>query len=194
MRRVLKFVLVAATVAFVYAPVKAHADGYVSPFIGVNFANNSGDGRANFGVNAGGMGAGIIGGELDLGYAPSFFGNQGTYGSNYVFDLMGNVIVGIPVGGTHGAGVRPYGTIGLGLIRSQVTGGVNGLIETSNNDVGMNAGVGVMGFLSDHVGLRGDVRYFRTFNDNSNISAANGVNIDFGSFHFWRASFGVVLR
>jgi hypothetical protein len=193
MRRVLKFVLVAATVAIVYAPAKAQADGYVSPFIGVNFANNSGEGRANFGVNAGGMGAGIIGGELDLGYAPSFFGNQGTFGSNYVFDLMGNVIVGIPVGGTHGAGVRPYGTIGLGLIRSQVTGGVNGLVETANNDWGMNAGAGIMGFLSDHVGLRGDVRYFRTFNDNSTING-NWVNIDFGSFHFWRASFGVVLR
>ena len=193
MRRVLKFVMVAATLAVVYAPAKASADGYVSPFIGVNFDNNSGGGRANFGVNAGGMGAGIIGGELDFGYAPSFFGNQGTYGSNYVLDLMGNVIVGIPIGGTHGAGVRPYGTVGLGLIRSQVTGGVNGLIETANNDVGMNAGAGVMGFLSDHVGLRGDVRYFRTFNDNSSISG-QGVNVDFGSFHFWRASFGVVIR
>jgi hypothetical protein len=193
MRRVFKFLMVAATVAMVYAPVKAHADGYVSPFIGVNFGNNSGDGRANFGVNAGGMGAGAIGGELELGYAPSFFGNSGTYGSNYVFDLMGNLIVGIPVGGTHGAGIRPYGTIGLGLIRSQVTGGVNGLIQTANNDWGMNAGAGVMGFLSDHVGLRGDVRYFRNFNDSSTINAP-GVNIDFGSFHFWRASFGVVLR
>jgi len=140
------------------------------------------------------MGAGIIGGELDFGYAPSFFGNQGTYGSNYVMDLMGNVIVGIPIGGTHGAGVRPYGTIGLGLLRSQVTGGVNGLVETSNNDWGLNAGAGVMGFLSDHVGLRGDLRYFRNFNDNSQISVPGGVNIDFGAFHFWRASFGVVLR
>src|SRR5947208_9693560 len=154
MRRVLKFVIVAATLAIVYAPAKAHADGYVSPFIGVNFANNSGDGRANFGVNAGGMGAGIFGAELDLGYAPSFFGNQGTFGSNYVFDLMGNVIVGIPVGGTRGAGFRPYGTIGLGLLRSQVTGGPNGTLEISNNDPGLNAGAGVMGFFGDHVGLR----------------------------------------
>ena len=194
MRRVLKFVIVAATVAVVYAPAKAHADGYVSPFIGVNFANNSGEGRANFGVDAGGMGAGVIGGELELGYAPSFFGNQGTFGSNYVMDLMGNLIVGIPVGGTHGAGLRPYGTIGLGLLRSQVNGGVNGLLPVTNNDVGLDAGVGVMGFLSDHVGLRGDVRYFRNFNDNSTINVPNGVNIDFGSFHFWRASFGVVLR
>jgi hypothetical protein len=185
--------MVAATVALVCAPAVARADGYVSPFIGVNAENNSGSGRANFGVNAGGMGAGIIGGELDFGYSPSFFGNQGTFGSNYVMDLMGNLIVGIPVGGTHGAGVRPYGTIGLGLLRSQVTGGRNGLLETSNNDFGINAGAGVMGFLSDHVGLRGDLRYFRNFNDNSVINAP-GINIDFGSFHFWRASFGVVIR
>ena len=90
--------------------------------------------------------------------------------------------------------MRPYGTIGLGLLRSQVTGGVNGLVQTSNNDWGINAGAGVMGFLSDHVGLRGDLRYFRNFNDNSQISVPGGVNIDFGAFHFWRASFGVVLR
>ena len=193
MRRVLKFAMVIVTAAIVYAPAKAHADGYVSPFVGVNFANNSGEGRANFGVNAGGMGAGVIGGELDFGYAPSFFGNAGTFGSNYVMDLMGNVIVGIPIGGTHGAGLRPYGTIGLGLLRSQVTGGPNGLIPITNNDVGLNAGAGVMGFLSDHVGLRGDVRYFRNFNDDSRIDTG-GVHVDFGSFHFWRASFGVVLR
>ena len=96
MRRVLKVFIVAATAAIIYAPTQARADGYVSPFMGVNFANNSGEGRANFGVDAGGMGAGAIGGELDFGYAPSFFGNQGTFGSNYVMDLMGNLIVGIP--------------------------------------------------------------------------------------------------
>ena len=129
MRRPIKHLLVAAAVALVCAPSVARADGYVSPFIGVNAENNSGNGRANFGVNAGYMGAGIIGGELDFGYSPSFFGNSGTYGSNYVMDFMGNLIVGVPVGGTHGAGVRPYGTIGLGLIRSQVTGCSNGLIE-----------------------------------------------------------------
>src|SRR5437773_1413242 len=177
MGRTIKVVMLAATVALVCAPTQARADGYVSPFIGVNAENNSGNGRANFGVNAGGMGAGIIGGELDFGYAPSFFGNSGTYGSNYVMDLMGNVIVGIPIGGTHGAGVRPYGTIGLGLLRSQVTGGPNGLIPITNNDVGLNAGAGVMGFLSDHVGLRGDVRYFRNFNDDSRIDTG-GVHVD----------------
>ena len=189
--RIFRVLLITATVALIWAPTEARADGYVSPFLGVNFANPSGEGRSNFGVNAGAMGAGAIGFEAELGYAPSFFGNEGTFGSNYVFDLMGNLIVGIPVGGTRGAGFRPYGTIGLGLLRSQVTGGPNGTLEISNNDPGLNAGAGVMGFFGDHVGLRGDVRYFRDLHNNS---TSNSFNIDFGSFHFWRASIGVVLR
>lgn len=190
MRRVIKVLLLCATIALVCAPAPARADGWVSPFIGTNFGNNSGDGRVNVGVNAGAMGAGIIGAELDFGYAPSFFGNAGRFGSNYVMDLMGNLIVGVPVGGTHGKGVRPYATVGAGLIRSQITGGVgNSIVEVADNEVGLNAGAGVMGFLSQHVGLRGDVRYFRNLSGNSTIN-----NIDFGAFHFWRASFGVVLR
>jgi hypothetical protein len=189
MRQLVRCVLVLTVVGLVFAPAAARAEGYVSPFTGVNFANNSGEGRANFGLDVGGMGGGAIGGELDFGYAPNFFGSQGRFGSNYVMDLMGNVIVGVPVGGTHGAGVRPYGTIGLGLMRSQITGGPNGTVAVSDNEWGLNAGLGVMGFLSDHVGLRGDVRYFR------NLTGDNVLNnIDFGSFHFWRASFGVVLR
>jgi hypothetical protein len=189
MRQVLKMALLLATIALVWAPVQARADGFVSPFIGVNAENNSGNGRANFGVNAGGMGAGAIGGEFDFGYAPDFFGNQGKFGSNYVMDVMGNLIVGIPIGGTHGPGVRPYGTIGLGLLRSQITGGPNGVLKFDDNELGLNAGAGVMGFLSDHVGLRGDLRYFRNVTGDTLVN-----NIDFGSFHFWRASFGVVLR
>jgi hypothetical protein len=55
------------------------------------------------------MGAGVIGGELDFGYAPNFFGSQGEFGSNYVMDVMGNLIVGIPVGGTRGKGCGPTG-------------------------------------------------------------------------------------
>src|SRR6266699_2219756 len=121
MRRALKALMICAVVALVSAPTQARADGYVSPFVGVNFANNSGDGRSNFGADAGWMGAGIAGMEFDLGYAPNFFGSPGNFGDNHVLTAMANLIVGVPVGGTHGPGVRPYATIGGGLIRTQVT-------------------------------------------------------------------------
>ena len=194
MRRATKVLVLAAVAALALAPVQARAEGYISPWVATNAGtgfnssnlNSSFDnGRIGFGTQVGAMGKGIIGGELDLGWSPSFFGN------NSVFNLMGNVIVGLPIGGTHGAGLRPYATAGLGLIRTQIDGGTIATVSTSNNDFGWNAGAGIMGYFSDHVGLRGDVRYLRTLQNNS-----NGAVIDFdpGNFHFWRASIGVVLR
>ena len=200
MRRATKVLVFAAAAALSFAPVQARAEGYISPWVATNagtgfnssnLSNSFDNGRIGFGTQVGAMGKGIIGGELDLGWSPSFFGNTTDFGNNSVFNVMGNLIVGIPVGGTHGAGLRPYATAGLGLIRTQIDGGTIATVSSSNNDFGWNAGAGVMGYFSDHVGLRGDVRYLRTLQNNS-----NGAVIDFdpGNFHFWRASIGVVLR
>ena len=57
-------------------------------------------GRAGFGVTAGAMGGGIFGAEVDFGYSPSFFGTNNDFGNNTVIDVMGNIIIGIPIGGT----------------------------------------------------------------------------------------------
>ena len=190
MRRVIKILLLSAAVALVCAPKDARADAYVSPFVGVNFNNNSGDGRGNYGVDVGWMGKGIAGLEADIGYAPNFFGGPtAIIGGNHILTAMGNLIVGMPVGGTHSAGVRPYFTIGVGLIETRVDGAVIGGVvqKVDTNNVGMDVGGGVMGFVAEHVGIRGDVRYIINFNDNNNT-------VQFGSFHFWRASVGVVLR
>ena len=70
-------------------------------------------------------------------------------------------------------------------------GGTIATVSSSNNDFGWNAGAGLMGYFSDHVGLRGDVRYLRTLQNNSNGAA---ISFDPGDFHFWRASIGIVLR
>jgi Outer membrane protein beta-barrel domain len=196
MRRALKVLTLAASIAVVCTPALAHAEGYVSPWVAANAGTRFGDfdnGRAGFGVNAGSMGAGIIGGELDFGFSPSFFGTRNTFGNNSVIDFMGNVIVGVPIGGTHGAGVRPFLTGGLGLLRTQIDGGTFTDIRSSNNMFGWNLGAGVMGYFNDHVGLRGDVKYLRGFED-----TRTGINIIDtnapGQFHFWRAAVGVVFR
>src|SRR5215208_2476068 len=123
MRRVIKSLVIAGAAALVLTPMQARADGFVSPWVGQSFGSNVDNGRTTFGITAGGMGAGIIGGEVDFGYNPSFFGPENDFGNNTVMNLMGNVIVGVPIGGQHGAGLRPYVTAGLGLLRSQIDGG-----------------------------------------------------------------------
>jgi hypothetical protein len=182
------------------APAPASAEGYISPWIGVNFGQNpfdslrNGDeikgGRTSFGVTGGYMGAGIIGGEVDFGYSPSAFGDKSDFGSNNVLTTMANVIVGIPIGGTRGAGVRPYVTGGIGLIRTSY-GDLLDVDAVHNNDFGYNLGAGVMGYFATHIGLRGDVRYFRNLQDHS---SSDNLNLDLGGFHFWRASLGLVIK
>jgi opacity protein-like surface antigen len=198
MRSVFKQLVASAVIAAICAPATARAEGYVSPWAAVQFGGKIDNlrsdverGRAGFGVTAGGMGAGIIGGEFDFGYSPSFFSTSSDFGNNTVIDVMGNVIVGVPIGGTTGGGVRPYFTAGAGLLRTQVDGGTVGSlfrVSSSNNQLGWNAGAGVMGFFSDHIGLRGDFRYLRAFKDNS----VSGVSL--GTLNFTRLSIGLVIR
>jgi hypothetical protein len=195
MRRALKAFILTAAVAFVAAPMQARAEGYVTPWVGANWGsgNNIDNGRAAFGVNAGGMGAGIVGGEIAFGYSPSFWGNQNDFGNNSVIDLMGNIIIGVPVGGTHGAGIRPFVTGGVGLLRTQIDGGTLARVSSSNNMFGWDAGAGAMGFFNDHIGLRGDLRYTRGFKD---LNTGNTV-VDLSGnnqLHYWRLQAGVVIR
>jgi hypothetical protein len=114
-----------------------------------------------------------------------------VFGNNNVLNIMGNVIVGVPIGGQRGAGLRPYVTGGIGLIRSVVEGPAN-ILDVKNNDLGFNLGGGVMGFFNNHVGLRGDLRYLRTFNTDE--TTANPLDFNLGTFDFWRGSVGIVLR
>jgi hypothetical protein len=183
MRRATKTVLTLAAAALLLVPAQARADGFVAPWAGTNFGSDIDEGRAAVGVTAGAMGAGIVGAEFDFGYSPSFFGTENDFGNNSVITAMGNLVVGIPFGGTSGKGFRPYVSGGAGLLRTQIDGGdLNP--ESSTNHVGWNAGAGVMGYFNQHVGLRGDVRYLRDAHDNG----------DAGQLHFWRLGLGVVIR
>ena len=187
-RNCIKLILIVTVVA-IGAPREARADGFVNPWAGVNFGSKIEDGRGGFGVNAGAMGGGIIGGEVDFGFSPSFFGTKNDFGNNTVIDLMGNVIVGVPIGGQTGGGFRPYVTAGMGLIRTQIDGGTLFQPNSADNNLGFNVGAGFMGYFNDHVGVRGDLRYLRTLTGD-----VINESLDLGGFHFWRLSAGLVLR
>jgi opacity protein-like surface antigen len=204
-RKLLAVGALAALVSFVN-PARASADWLFTPFIGANFGGNADFGdfddfddefekRVDFGASLGWMGAGILGFEADFGWSPNFFeetrgeGNF-EFGDNNVTTLMANLLVGAPVGGQSGPGIRPYGTAGLGLIRSRIDGG--GLFnDLSSNDFGFNVGAGVHGFFNDNLGVRGDVRYFRSLADNE---PDDEFDIALSDFDFWRATVGLTIR
>lgn len=194
MRTILR-VCVAAAVSFLLTVQAAHAQGYIAPSIGVTLANSSGQGRATFGADLGWLSLrDPIGLELDAVYAPSFFGNAGRYGDNSVTTVMGNVILaGGGSGGRYGwrrrgASVRPYVSGGIGVMHEISTG--PGAARVGNDDLGLNLGVGVIGFTAHAIGIRGDLRYFRNLVSSETVDTGT---IDFGAFHYWRGSLGVVF-
>jgi len=70
--------------------------------------------RLDFGARLGATGA-IFGGEIDVGYTPDFYGKGTIFDSSGVLTVMGNLVIGIPLGP-----VRPYFLGGLGLVRRTV--------------------------------------------------------------------------
>ena len=62
--------------------------------------------------------------------------------------------------------------------------------DIDNTDFGFNVGAGIMGFFNDNVGIRGDIRYFRSLRDVD----PDGVDIELGGFKFWRGTVGVTFK
>ena len=182
-----------AALALLLLPASARADWLFTPNIGTTFGGAA-DGREHltYGASIGWMGAGIVGWEADFQFTPEFFEPNDTdvdfFGSSNVFTVMGNAIVGIPVGGQSGGGIRPFFIAGVGLIQQNTDS--DEALDIDSNEFGFNLGGGVMGFFNDNVGLRGDVRYVRSFEEADD----NLVTIGIGDFDFWRANVGVVFR
>jgi opacity protein-like surface antigen len=190
------------------APAKASADWLFTPFIGMNwgasvtFNDEFGDfddefeKRVTYGASLAWMGAGIAGFEIDFGYSPNFFElTEGDadfdYGDNNLTTLMANLTLGAPIGGQSGIGLRPYASGGVGIIRTRVDN-PGDLFEVNSNNWGFNAGAGVAGFFSDNVGIRGDVRYFRAFDDIEDED--DDLDITLGDLRFWRGTVGITFR
>jgi opacity protein-like surface antigen len=175
--------------AFALTPTSASAQGFISPFIGFDYGGNSGcptatdceDKNSNIGVAGGKLGA-IAGAEVEFGYARDFFGEAPGVESN-VLTLMTNVIVGPKIGA-----IRPYVLGGVGLIKSRVELTAGSILD-SNSDFGWNIGGGVMLMFGEHIGVRGDIRRFKSFSDLDVL----GFSLSDEKLTFNRASAGLVL-
>lgn len=190
-----RWILAAVCVVPVTAalPQPARADGLLTPFAGVTFGGDSAT-KPVYGAAIGFMGAGILGLEAEVGYSPDFFDRDEDFSfvsEDNVVTVMVNLIVGAPIGGTRGPGVRPYATAGAGLMRVDVKGANDVFDHVTHNDFGVNVGAGLLAFFNDHAGLRADARYFRRLTD---PEADNEFDIALGDFDFWRGTLGLSLR
>ena len=186
----------------------ASADWLFTPYVGVVFggAANTFDvkdlsdefeQRVSFGGGLTWMGAGKLGFEVDYHLAPNFYQITGGTGNVELLDfdssvqtLMANVILGAPIGGTSGPGVRPYAAAGVGLMRASLSGADDLFDNLSQNELGVNFGGGAHVFFADNIGMRGDVRYFRGLQKGDD----GGQDLDLEDFDFWRATVGVTFR
>jgi hypothetical protein len=206
----LRRLVITSALALIIAgtPSKASADWLFTPFLGMNWGGSATfddvldadfedefEQKMNFGASLSWMGAGAFGFEVDFGYSPNFFQNtvgddDFEFGDSNVTTLMANLKVGAPFGGQRGGGIRPYASGGLGLIKARIDD-VDDLFDVESTDWGLNVGGGIVGFFSDNFGLQGDVRYFRSLEDND---PDDEFDVALGSFSFWRGTAGLVFR
>ena len=101
----------------------ARADIVLTPYVGSLFGEISRATGRRSARSAAFMGGGVFGAEIGFNYAPKFVSAGVANDDIAQMSLMGNLIVGIPVGSTDQAGhVRPYITGGAGLFRITIAG------------------------------------------------------------------------
>jgi hypothetical protein len=173
------------------SPAPAKADVVLTPFVGSLFGGDLPNAKATYGGTAAFMGGGIFGVEVGFNYTPTFVPETLIAPQVSQASLMGNVIVGIPIGGSDQPGhIRPYVTGGMGLFRATAKES-DFFDRITSNDFALNFGGGVMTFFNEHVGVRADVRYFRTLTDDD---AGEGLDFDLGDLNFWKWDVGAAFK
>ena len=192
MRRVLPLLTCAVLLMW---PRAAAADVLLTPFAGVSFLDGDNEQLV---YGAGIAFGGLIGleaevgrtqiGALDVPSTPIDLEAHLTTG-------MVNLVLRLPTGP-----IQPYATGGVGVVR--VSGDVNvpflgSVLSISGQDFGMNVGGGVYVFPSENIGVRADVRYFRTIGDLTLDELADlgrDFDLPIPEFDFWRITGGLTLR
>ena len=183
--------LLIATAIVLSVGAPARAQGFIAPFAGYNFGGDAecpeiddcDDKRLNGGLALGKLGA-VFGFEQEFAYTKDFFGSAPGLSSS-VFTMMSSMMVApkIPI-------VRPYFVLGVGLIRTNVEITAANLLlgGGGNNNFGWNIGGGIM-LGSQHVAVRGDIRFIHAFDDFELL----GIPLSDTDLDFGRASLGLFL-
>jgi hypothetical protein len=172
--------------ALALSVVPAHADGFVTPFLGYNFGGDSvncgsltacQEKHSNFGMSLGTTGR-VGGVEEDFSFAKNFY-DASTDGS--VLTIMTNVRLSLPLGP-----IQPYIVGGIGLIKPHASNNPF-QVFTSKSAFGTDMGGGLTIMFGQGFGVRGDIRRFNA--TSLTLLVFSGATVD-----FWRASVGLTFR
>src|SRR5262245_21504146 len=147
-----------AVVCTLAVPRSAGAQGFISPSFGYDFGGDSGCLTAtncenknwNWGVSFGAVGS-VVGFETEFTYESEFTGstpNQKSALTTFMANFMLAPKISI---------VQPYGLGGIGLIRTDVDNKLFGSSQ-AQNQIGWTVGGGLMVFVQQHIGIKGDIR------------------------------------
>jgi hypothetical protein len=171
-------------------------DRQLRPFIGATFGGGTtfvelDRGKANLAVGISAVFLGeVFGVDVDLADAPGFFESNDNHlvtGSR-VTTLSGNVVVAVPRRLSEYA-LRPYFVGGGGLMRVRTTTSLN-VFDVSRLFPAFDVGVGVVGFLTNRMGVSWEIRRFQSVDRNT----GNGFSFGDEQLSFWRATMAVAIR
>jgi len=188
---------VAVTVALaglLLVPATVRASTYIAPFVGFNGSPGGTPGsatcvgpngcdarRINWGASIGST-HGVFGVEADISYIPTFFDGDSAAPAGMI-TIMSNFMLLVP-----DRTVRPYVVGGIGVMRPHAALDLSGFTATEIAG-GVDVGGGVMVQVQKYIGVRSDVRHFRTL---SGLAMVPG-STEHEQVNFWRGTVGVVF-
>jgi hypothetical protein len=211
--RTLCRVLVLSAAFVLSGPAPARAEWQFSPFIGYTFkittnlidfdlSENSeatDDPHLNFGGSVRLIGDSPIGVEAYYVHTPGVFDakqfsiNLPRVLESRTYAVMGNVVLATPRYWNR-YGLRPSLSGGIGLMHASLDD-QSQVFPFTLNLLAMNIGGGAVGFLSERIGVRLDLRYFRYI---GGVSAEDlDLPVTFGDsvrFRYWTIGFGMVVK
>jgi hypothetical protein len=175
-------------------------DVLLMPYLGFTFAGGSsllsdleqgaGETASLLGASLALLGGGVLGVEADLGYIPGFFergDREIVVPGSSVFSVTGSVLVTLPLSVTRES-LRPYLLAGGGILRAEARD-LRSVFPLRSTMPAFTLGGGAIGFLSNTVGVRFDLRHVRALGEGDDIVAVEGPRV-----RLWRGSIALVLR
>jgi hypothetical protein len=200
MRRARGMLALAAYVLLALTTSASAAEWQLKPFLGGTYGGNTTyvvvpqtGAPAHLVFGASGMFLGdIFGVEGDFGHTSGFFQDEANPFNQLVTDsgvttTTGNIVVALPRRLAEYT-LRPYIVGGAGVMH--ITIDYRLLPPISSTLKTMDLGAGVTGFLTKHLGVTWDVRYFRTIDR----TIEGGQSIGSEHLSFWRASMALAIR